>query len=363
MSIRRNPKRKNKQWECRWKEDGTHYSRSFRSRKEAEIFDATQKAKLHSGNGYRTRDEKIPLDVYAEKYLSRSKQASTTVRNRGIYKRHVQPVFGAVPIRYIRHTDVLELVDTWEKAGLSSRTIVRQIAVLSAIFKLAERDGVIYRIPTEGIKAPEATTPHRYSMTIEEVLALRSAIHPNYEAFIYTLIETGMRIGEAIKLNIEDFDWENKTVKIHGAKTAAGNRTVLLSSTAWSMIRTHIQSTGRTMLNQSEPLFVSHKVDKETGLVMGSRINYSNFRNRIFRVAATEIGLPDLQPHDLRRTAATFLVDSESSEKAIQEQMGHADIRTTLNLYAQATAKAREESVSRMEAVLNPEPSSGGLRV
>ena len=98
-------------------------------------------------------------------------------------------------------------------------------------------------------------------------------------------------------------------------------------------------------------------MDRETGLVIGARINYSNFRTRIFSVAAGAIGLPDLQPHDLRRTAATLLVYSKSSHKAIQAQLGHADIRTTLNLYAQATDEAREESVSRMEDVLNPEPN------
>ena len=110
------------------------------------------------------------------------------------------------------------------------------------------------------------------------------------------------------------------------------------------------------MVNQSEPLFVSHKMDRETGLVIGARINYSNFRTRIFNVAAVSIGLPDLQPHDLRRTAATLLMYSESSHKAIQAQLGHADIRTTLNLYVQATDEIREESVGRMEDLLNPEP-------
>ena len=99
-------------------------------------------------------------------------------------------------------------------------------------------------------------------------------------------------------------------------------------------------------------------MDRETGLVIGARINYSNFRTRIFKVASTAIELPELQPHDLRRTAATLLVYSKSSHKAIQAQLGHADIRTTLNLYAQATDETREESIGRMEDLLNPEPES-----
>lgn len=361
MSIRKNHNRKSNPWECRWFEEGKHFSRSFHTRKEAEQFDAERKAALSSGTGYRTNDEKVILDDYAEKFLAQKKKESTVLRNTDIYFRHIKPSFGDVPIRRIRHSDVQRLVDTWASMGLSARTILRQVAVLSAIFTLAERDGVVTRIPTKGVSYPEAAEPHRYAMTVDEVQRLRSAIHPNYEAFIYTLTETGIRIGEAINLNIEDFDWKAGTLRIVGSKTKAGVRTVHISSTTQSLISSHIQKTGRSMAHQTEPLFVSHKTDKETGQIIGARINYSNFRSRIFKVAAIAIGLPELQPHDLRRTAATLLVAAETPHKVIQAQLGHADIRTTLNLYVHATDEAREESARRMEQVLNPEPQRDEL--
>lgn len=357
MSIRKNPNRKRNPWECRWSEEGKHYSRSFHTRKEAEQFDAERKSQLSNGSGFRTKDEKLTLDDYAQKYLAQKKKPTTTVRNASIYKNHIQPTLGTTPIRLIRHSDVQKLSDSWVEAGLGSRTVKRHLATLSAIFTVAERDGVISRNPSKGISFPEALDPHRYAMTAEEAHQLRLAIHPNYEALVYTLTETGMRISEAIKLNIEDFDWKAGTLKIGGAKTKAGIRTVRISKTAQSLISAHIQTTGRTMAQKSEPLFVSHKTDKETGLVIGTRVNYSNFRTRIFKVATAAIGLPELQPHDFRRTTATLMVAAETPHKVVQAQLGHADIRTTLNLYAQPTDDAREESARRMEAVLNPEPN------
>jgi integrase len=356
MSIRKNTNRKNKPWEVRWTEGGKHYSRSFRTKNEADQFAAERKAAISSGDGFRTRDEKVTVNDYAEKFLSQKKKPSTALRNGNIYERHIQPFIGATPIRQIRHSDVQRLVDGWVEQGLSPRTVIRQAAVLSAIFALAERDAVINRVPTKGINLPKAQEPHRYSMSVDEVLKLREAIHPNYEAMLYTLIETGMRIGEAISLNIGDFDWKSGTLKIAGAKTKAGIRTVHISRTTQTLISAHIQKTGRTMVNQDEPLFVSHKTDKTSGLVVGSRVNYSNFRSRIFKAAANAVGLPDLQPHDLRRTAATLLVEAQTPHKVVQAQLGHADIRTTLNLYAQAPESAREESARRMEDVLNPGP-------
>ena len=357
MSIRKNTHRKSNPWECRWTEERKHYSRSFRTRKEAEQFDAERKTALNGNRGFRTKNEKITLDDCAEKFLSLKKKPSTVLRNRDIYKRHIQPMFGAMPIRQFVHSDAQKLVDTWAELGLSARTIQRHLAVLSAILTLAERDDLVNKIATKGVNRPEAMEPHRYAMSVKEVLQLRSSIHPNYEAFVYTLAETGMRIGEAINLNIEDFDWKSGTLKIASAKTKAGIRTVRISATAKSLISAHIQKTGRSMANQTEPLFVSHKTDLDTGLVVGARINYSNFRTRIFKVAASAIGLPDLQPHDLRRTAATLLVGSETPHKVIQEHLGHADIRTTFNLYAQASEEARGDLVRFMEEVLNPEPN------
>jgi integrase len=356
MSIRKNAKRKKKPWEFRWFEEGTHHSRSFHTRKEAEQYEHDRKSLLKDGSGFRTKDEEITLDDYAEKYLSRKKKSSTVLRNRDIYKRHIRPTFGAVPIRQIRHSDVQKIVYEWENMGLKPRTILRQLAVLSTIFTLAYNDGVINRVPTKGISRQEAVEPHRYVMTVEEVLKLRLAIHPNYEAFIYTLIETGMRINEAISLNIGDFDWAQGLLKITASKTKAGIRTIRISSAAMTLISMHVNSTGRTMANSTEPLFVSHKIDS-SGTVIGNRVNYSNFRSRIFKPAAIAIGLPELQVHDFRRTSATLLVSENAPPKVTQERMGQTDYRTTNNLYAKGTEKDHRNVVEMMERVLNPAPA------
>ncbi len=351
MSIRKNPRRKRNPWECRWVEDGRHHSRSFPSRRDAEAFDVERKSSLHSGRYLRASDDQVTLDDYAQKYLSQKRKASTVQRNRGIYDRYISPVLGTVRIRAIRHSDIQRLVDSWSETGLSPRTITRQVAVLSKIFTLAERDGVIHRIPTRGLDVPEPNDPHRYSMTLEEVDGLLGAIHANYRAFLYVLIETGMRIGEAIGLQIDDFDWVDGTLSITDAKTKAGVRTVRISKTAVNLVSAHISATGRNMANSSEPLFVSHRED-ESGRITGTRINYSNFRTRIFRPAAAAIGLPDLQIHDLRRTAASILVSQGTPHKVIQERLGHADVRTTFNLYAQAPAEDHDVAVSRLEQAL-----------
>lgn len=180
---------------------------------------------------------------------------------------------------------------------------------------------------------------------------LRQAIHKNYDALVYTLVETGTRIGEATNLNIADCDWMAGTLTIVEAKTAAGNRVGRISKTAKELISAHLSTTGRSMAHGSEPLFVSHKRDGKSGKVVGTRLIYSNFRNRIFKPAATQIGLPDLQVHDFRRTAATMLVSNRTPDKVIQERLGHRDIRTTLNLCAQGTENAHAMPQESFEGI------------
>lgn len=356
MSIRKNPNRKKNPYEYRWLEEGRHHSRSFATRKEAQTFEASHIFALSTGRGFRAADDALTVDYFAAKFLQQKKKESTTKRNQGIYDRHIQPELGSRRIQLVRHTDIQQLVDKWTEQGLSPRTVWRQITVLSKIFSLAERDEVISRNPTKFLEKPKASDPHRYVMTVVEVQNLRKTIHPNYEAFVYTLVETGMRIGEAISLNIGDFDWAAGLLKITASKTKAGLRTIPVSSTAMTLISMHVKSTGRTMVNSTEPLFVSHKTDS-TGLVIGSRINYSNFRSRIFKPAALAIGLPELQAHDSRRTSATLLVSENAPPKVTQERMGHDDYRTTNNLYAQGTEKDHRDVVEMMERVLNPAPA------
>ena len=53
--------------------------------------------------------------------------------------------------------------------------------------------------------------------------------------------------------------------------------------------------------------------------------------------------------HNLRHTFCTRFCENESNLKVIQEIMGHADIETTMNIYAEATAQKKQESFARLE--------------
>ena len=63
--------------------------------------------------------------------------------------------------------------------------------------------------------------------------------------------------------------------------------------------------------------------------------------------------LPDFSAHHLRHTFCTRLCEKETNLKVIQSVMGHKDIQTTMDIYAEATEEKKQESFERLAATLD----------
>ena len=63
--------------------------------------------------------------------------------------------------------------------------------------------------------------------------------------------------------------------------------------------------------------------------------------------------LPDFSAHHLRHTFCTRLCEKETNLKVIQSVMGHKDIQTTMDVYAEATEQKKQESFERLAAKLD----------
>ena len=354
MSIKKNNRRKKNPWEVRWRTDGHQRSRSFATRKEAEAYESQIRVDKRRGLTFDYSKENLLFKQVAMEFLEKKtyRKELTRVRNTSIINKHLIPQFGELRVREMDIVHIQEGVETWVRDGKKRRTIDRQLAVLSSVMKFALSRRYIPLLPIGNPERPIATKPHRYSMSVDESRALISAIHPVYRPLLSIALVTGMRWGEIAKLKIADLDWSTQTLTITDAKTGAGNRKIKLSQFEMDWINEHLSQTGRTMVQKDEPLFVSHQTDRQTGKVIGQRLNYSNFRSRIFKPAATAVGLPELQIHDLRRSSATMLVDLGIPLKIVQERLGHTDIRLTMNIYAEGTLDAHKNAAEHIASHL-----------
>jgi len=173
------------------------------------------------------------------------------------------------------------------------------------------------------------------------------------------LASTGMRIGEALGLTWEDVDLDERTLRVRRAiqrqkgkglvmiepKTAKGRRTVALTPTATRALRVHRS-------RQLEHRLRIGNMWEEHNLIFPSEVGRPLDPNNVyhrFQRTLLSIGLPKMRLHDLRHTAATLMMAEGIPPRVVQEMLGHANIRITLDTYSHVMPTMQHEAAEKME--------------
>ncbi len=85
----------------------------------------------------------------------------------------------------------------------------------------------------------------------------------------------------------------------------------------------------------------------------GTPLQRHNLVTRSFKPLLKRAGLPDMPFHGLRHTAASLLVSQNVHAKAVQEMLGHSDIKVTLNIYSHLHPGMQDEVARAMESALS----------
>jgi integrase len=133
-------------------------------------------------------------------------------------------------------------------------------------------------------------------------------------------------------------------------KSDTGRRTLTVPGWLLDLFSEHLARRQLTAADPDALVFVARD---------GSGLDYGNWRQRTWLPAIAGAGLPNLQYHDLRRTAATALVQEQIDIKTAQTRLGHSDPRTTLAIYAQATREADRDAAERLGVRFRPPASRG----
>ena len=138
-------------------------------------------------------------------------------------------------------------------------------------------------------------------------------------AIVDLLTSTGMRVGELVKLNRNDIDFEHRECVVLGK----GNKERIVYFDARTKIHLKEYLDGRN--DQSPALFVSLAAPHNRLLISGVELR--------LRELGRELGLDRVHPHKFRRTLATKAIDKGMPIEQVQRLLGHAKIDTTL-MYA-----------------------------
>ena len=330
-------------------------------------------------------------DVY-DRYISTKCDLRITTRSNYdyIYDRYVRNSFGKRKIANVKYSDVLQYYFfLLNEMNLSLGTLDSVHTLLHPTFQLAVRDEIIRINPTDGVmrevsKRAGKARGVRHALTIEQQRAFMDYI-ANHPVFFHwwplftALLGTGCRIGEVLGLRWEDLDFEKRMISINHSvvyypvgesrtsalrvslpKTDAGIRTIPMLEIVYNAFKMEEEEQKETGFNQTE-------IDGMKGFVFINRFgtvpNPQTVNRTIKRIISSynaeesvrakkerrdPIILPDFSCHHLRHTFCTRLCENETNLKVIQAIMGHRNIETTMDVYAEATDRRKQESFDNL---------------
>ena len=204
---------------------------------------------------------------------------------------------------------------------VSARSIQRHISSAKGFFSYMKKIGLVQSSPFELINSPKSPNHLPNILSPEEVSQLLNFKPKNSQdkrdfAIIELIYSSGLRVSEAVNSNLSDFEDNNNFLRVigKGSKT----RLVPVGRFAQNAIKEWI-SERKKILTIDNALFVN---------LRGNRISTRSVQERIKNIALKQ-GLPPVNPHMLRHSFATHLLESSGDLRSIQELLGHSSLSTT----------------------------------
>ncbi len=332
---------------------GRQRSKNFDRLVDARSFKAEMRVRKRRGDLPEPRGRKTKFSAWATTYL----EQKVALRDRTVDKYesalrvHLIPEFGDAPLTAITLADVQGWIVSLKHRGYAAETIRGFYDLFAAMMKLAEEEGLIPRTPCRRIDLPARISHEQRCLTAEEVERLAATIDARYRAFVYAAAYLGLRWQElaGLRPRFLDLSVRPATLRVlstieraHGryrvvdlGKTKAARRTLKMPDFLADMLAWHM-----TQSPHNEWVFPA----PESGV-----LNYVNFRRRVWEPAVREAGLAPLTIHELRHTAAAFMIDEGADPLQVKRRMGHEDIRTTFNTYGHLFPDREDDLVAALD--------------
>ncbi|MDG2480678.1 MAG: tyrosine recombinase XerC [Alphaproteobacteria bacterium] len=212
------------------------------------------------------------------------------------------------------------------REGLAKTSTARSLSAVKSFFRYLDREGLASNAAVSTIRAPKLPRQVPRALTQDEstdVLALADdPDQPRWVtlrdlALLLLLYGGGLRIGEALGLDVRHVRNAGETIRITGK--GGKERVVPLLPKVREALLAYLECRPDGAPGSS-PLFIG---------VQGKRLNPAVAQRR-FRLLRTMLGLPtSATPHAMRHSFATHLLGSGADLRTIQELLGHASLSTT----------------------------------
>jgi len=186
----------------------------------------------------------------------------------------------------------------------------------------------------------------------DDFAKLLNEVDEPYKTMVELIAATGLRIGELLAVRWRALDLEVGTLavresmyagKFQRPKTHKSRRTIPLGPHAITSLKAHRD---RSMRKSADDLVFPNK--------SGEALRESKLLERVLQPAAERAGLGRVTWHQFRHIHSSLLNDLRVPVKIAQEQLGHASIQTTLNIYTHVVDASHRAAIEQVERQLFP---------
>lgn len=313
-------------------------------------------------------------DIWLEEYC-RDIKKSTLSEYKACFRNHITPILGKMKLSDIQPHDVQKLINHLQRASnaskpLSYKTIKNIHGTLSSCLKQAVALKYIRENPATGCKLPRQDSDTESSeikpLDSEQIRDFLQAIKgQKYERFFLFLLNTGVRLSEAIGLRWSSVDFSTGRIKIDAqiglVRRAGESRT--LTATKKRNIRVFIAPPSVLSLlkdQRQEQLQARLRAgllwNNADNLVftneIGSSLPHSTIESA-FQAIRTACGLEGHTIHDLRHTFAVEAIRAGVDYETISKHLGHKDPGFTLRVYADVTDDLRKDAAEKLQRLFD----------
>ena len=362
--------RANGKWEARCTINGK--TRSFYADKQADALKLMRDAQKAVDDQTYVEPSKLTvgewLDIWLEDYYKPTVTPNSYFITASILKNHLKPRFGKYKLQELNALHIQKFIgDTLNQKKISNTHLNRIIATLSSTLKRAQKLAFIKINPCEACTLPKKEKKKITPLSEDEIALFLQEIQKEpcpFRYLFFVTLFTGMRMGEVLGLSWDNIDFKNKTITIkqqlymRNAKKISGTPYLIATTkngkertiTPPSIVMEALKEARKEQLKNQ--IAVGLAWNNQFNLVftgkLGKPINYTSVHDH-YKAIVTRIGRPDARFHDLRHTYAVMTLQEGVSPKTIQQNLGHATVDFTLNVYAHVSETMEKECADRLQ--------------
>lgn len=291
--------------------------------------------------------ERVTVETFSvrwvETYATTNNKPSEVESKRSILRWHLVPAFGALALDAVTVRAVEEYKAAKLRDGLSPKTINNHLTVLHKLLATAHEWGEIASVPrVRWLRTPK---PAPRFLSFDEATRLIECAAPEWRALILVAVRTGLRVGELRALRWVDVDLSRSRLVVRqaAARAVVGTpksgkaREVDLCDEARDALKAHRHLRGPLVFCSEGGAMLSREILK-----------------RPLWAACKRAVLEPCGWHVLRHTFASHLVIRGASVRAVQELLGHGDLKMTLR-YAHLSPESRRDAVRLLDGSRYPD--------